>query len=286
MIVNGVDEEKLVVTAFNGITGDVRVNPPRGLTESSTRIADQRHTQWTYLCEDDPDCFAVGYSKVSAAGAKGQVIGQHACPAPMRFGIIPTGKTLVEKMWDTADLAMRALKEDRWYPDPETNGERLKGFIAGIAEALTFFASPWFRIQKDVLVEINRRWKMHAGEIPWSPTPTYRFNPPLDQLTFSKMVDDQEWAEKNRPLPSPANLGRSARQPSRQPVTRARKAAVQPEPVVSVPPRTITDEDQATMRTMFAGGTSIGLLAQLFDLGEGRVAMIVKPEEDTSLDLF
>lgn len=286
MIVNGVDEDKLVVTAFNGITGDIRVNPPRGLTESSTRIADQRHTQWTYLCEDDPECFAVGYSKVSAAGAKGQVIGKHVCPAPMRFGLVPTGKTLLEKMWDTADLAMRALKEDRYYPDPETNGERLKGFIAGVAEAITFFASPWFRIQKDVLIEINRRYKMHTGEIPWSPTPTYRFNPPYETLTFDKLVSDQEWSDGNRPLPSPANLGRVARAVGKQPTTRVRKPVVQPEPVVSVPPRIITDEDQAIMRTMHANGTSVGMLAQLFDLGEGRVAMIVGPNEDLIFDLI
>lgn len=286
MILHGIDEDKLVVTAFNGLTGDIKVNPPRGLTESSTKIADTRHTQWTYLCPDNDECFAVGYSKISADGAKGQVIGKHECPAPMRFGTIPTGKSFIEKLWDTADLAMRALKEDRWYPDPETSGERLKGFIAGIAEALTFFASPWFRIQKDVLVEINRRWKMHAGEIPWSPTPTYRFNPPYEALTYERLAADQEWAEENRPLPSPSHLGRAAK--NAKPLVRrsAPRAVTKTEPIVSAPARIITVEDEASMCALYADGTPIEMLAKLFEIGEGRVKMIVNPDEDNMLALF
>jgi hypothetical protein len=286
MIVNGVDEDRLVVTAFNGITGDIRVNPPRGLTRTSVKIADELISQWTYLCDADDNCFAVGYSKVSEESAYRQTLG-HACPAPMRFGTIPTGKSFIEKLWDTADLAMRALKEERWYPDPETNGERLKGFIAGVAEAITFFASPYFRIQRDVLIEINRRWKMHDHQIPWSPTPSYRFNPPLSIYTSTDaLAAAQDWADGNRPLPSPSNLGRSAK-PAKQPAARGRKPAVaRPEPIVSAPARTITVEDEAEMRTMRAGGIAISLIARAFDIGEGRVAMIVNPAEDNSLDLF
>jgi hypothetical protein len=191
------------MTAFNGITGDMEVHPRRGLTESTARIGERILKQWTYLCEAD-HCFAVGYSQVSAARAEEQVLARHSCPAPMRYSMIPTGKTPIEKLWDTGDLAVRALRSGGSYPHERYTEEQTQGFVAGIAEAIAIASvgCGLWRDPMDVLRELKRRWDMHQGTIPWSPTPGYRFNPGMSTAT----PDDTDKVTLDRVAPHGARI--------------------------------------------------------------------------------
>lgn len=262
-VINGVEEERLVMSAFNGLSGDIRINPPRGITQSQCRTGDEIKYQWTYLCPDDPDCFAVGYSRTSESSAKSQVIGKHLCPAPMRYSTIPTGKSMMEKLWDTADLAMRAYKSGGYYPEPDITGDRLRGYIQGVAEAIAISSVPYFRISGDVIMEINRRWMMHVGQIPWSPTPSYRFNPPINEWAGNKMLHPAE----STPKPAQATRRRPVRAP--QEVKQA-----------STPAVVLSPTDEENIRKMHESGTTVEQLAALYKIGIGRVNLIVDPQED------
>lgn len=264
------------MTAFNGITGDLQVNPPRGINESRVLMNGETIRQYTYLCSDNDSCFAIGFSKVSGPDAALQVVGSHACPAPMRYSVIPTGKSLLEKLWDTGDLALRALKDGTGYPTlNDTEPEKLKGFISGVAEAIAITAVPYFRIQREVLIELNRRYQMHIGKLPFSPTPSYRFNPAtIEYRPLQEAKDDA--SVRNPPTARPAAKRRPAK-------------TVKPEEIIA--PRVIakvfTEAEEEQMRQLVADGkVTAEQLSTLYSISPARVDFILNPPSNDLPPLF
>lgn len=175
------------MTHFNGLAADVWPLPPRGITTSRTNHRAGVLVQYTYLCEV-AGCFAIAFSQDSELHARQQVEG-HECPQrDGSRGLIPSGKTLVQKMWDEADDALDNLKQGFSYKG--MTGETLKGYIRGIAEVLTFCTVPCYKVTDDVLRELNRRYKMRQGEISFAPTPSYNYQPHLD-VARSKAMDNE-----------------------------------------------------------------------------------------------
>jgi hypothetical protein len=241
------------MTAFSGITQDLYAVPPRGVTVSTVRTGDEVIQQWTYLCEVD-GCFAMAYSKKSPESAKSQTTG-HACPAPLRRGVTPMGKSLLENMWDTADEAMDAYKAGTFYLEEGCAGDNLKYYIMAIAEMITLSARPYFRITEDVLRELQRRWKMRQGQLPFSPTPSYRWNPmPIEY----------------KPLDGPGQ---------HKPTPEATKAATRrtaPKKAASVPPtRNFTPDERCLIRDgVHKNNMPVAELAKMFDVSEERIRTI------------
>lgn len=183
------------MTHFNGISADIWPLPPRGISVSKTNHRAGVITQWTYLCEAD-GCFAIAYSDKSEEHARLQVIG-HTCPdISGGRGLIPTGKTLIQNMWDEADDALDHLKQG--IPYKMMHGDMLQGFIRGIAEVLTFCTVPCFKVTDDVLRELGRRYKMRQGELPFAPTPSYTYNPHLDVARAKAMTDEVKPVKSTR----------------------------------------------------------------------------------------
>lgn len=176
-----------IMTHFNGLQSDTWALPSRGVSISRTNHRAGVLIQYTYLCETD-GCFAVAFSQDSELHARQQVDG-HQCPQlDGSRGLIPSGKTLVQKMWDEADDALDAYKEGKKFKgmDPAA----LPSYIRGIAEVLTFCTVPCYKVTEDVLRELNRRWKMREGEIPFAPTPSYTYNPHLDVARSKAMTSE------------------------------------------------------------------------------------------------
>jgi len=163
------------MTAFPGIVKDMIPLPPRGVTVSHCRIGEKVITQWMYLCEAD-DCYAMTTSEVHEAAARA-ALATHSCPAPYLRSRIPSGRSYSEKMWDTLDDALDALKDDKMFWT--FGGEAVKAICVTLAEAISMLnhCSPKMQ-QNDVLREAQRRWRMRQGEIPFFPTPGYRMLQP------------------------------------------------------------------------------------------------------------
>jgi hypothetical protein len=104
-------------------------------------------------------------------------------------------------MWDEADDAMDAYHAKREFKGMDRDYS-LQGYIRGIAEVLTFCTVPCFKVTEDVLREINRRWKMRDGQIPFAPTPSYSYHPHLDDArarSITKEVEPKPAAKTTRP---------------------------------------------------------------------------------------
>lgn len=182
-----------MMTTFSGLASDSWPLPPRGISIAKTNHRAGTLIQYTYLCENDDTCLAISYSQESEQHARDQVLG-HICPdVDGRRGLIPTGKNLIQKMWDEADDAMDAHRSRSSYKD--MSGDQLQGFIKGIAEILTFCTVPCYKVTEDVLKEIYRRFKMRDGQIPFAPTPSYNYNPHLD-VARSSSISSQPKPEK------------------------------------------------------------------------------------------
>jgi hypothetical protein len=251
------------MTAFSGITQDLYAVPPRGVTISTVRTGDEVIQQWTYLCEVD-GCFAMAYSKKSPESAKSQTTG-HACPAPLRRGVTPMGKSLLENMWDTADEAMDAYKAGTFYLEEGCAGDNLKYYIMAIAEMITLSARPYFRITEDVLRELQRRWKMRQGQLPFSPTPSYRWNPmPIEYKSPGKSPEDlRKLADHQDALYAHRS-------------TQKRLPAGHPKKAASVPPtRNFTPDERCLIRdSVHKNNVPVAELAKMFDVSEERIRTI------------
>jgi hypothetical protein len=241
------------MTAFSGITQDLYAVPPRGVTVSTVRTGDEVIQQWTYLCEVD-GCFAMAYSKKSPESAKSQTTG-HACPAPLRRGVTPMGKSLLENMWDTADEAMDAYKAGTFYLEEGCAGDNLKYYIMAIAEMITLSARPYFRITEDVLRELQRRWKMRQGQLPFSPTPSYRWNPmPIEY----------------KPLDGPGQH-KSTPETTKAASRKAAPKKTAPAPTVR---KFTTDEMSLIRDSVHKGNVPVAELAKMFNVTEERIRTI------------
>lgn len=239
------------MTAFPGLTKDLYALPPRGLSVGEVRMGDERIKQYTVLCEVD-GCFAVANSMKSEQSAWDQITG-HKCPSPLRRGVLPAGKSLLEKMWDEADDALDAFKSGVEYLGME--GDLLKGYIQGISECISFCAVPWFRIPEDVLRQMQKRWKMRQGDIPFEPTPSYRFNPPPPGVPVGVPV---------------APAVKAAREPTKPKKTATKQA---PPPV-----RVFHPDEVLTIKTMlYENNVPASDLAKMYGVSAERIRVVAGP---------
>lgn len=189
------------MTHFNGLAQEGWPLPPRGISIARTNHRAGVLIQYTYLCDRNDSCLAISYSQDSELHARQQIM-FHDCPVTHGSrGLIATGKTLVQKMWDEADDAMDAYWTVSEFKG--MTGQKLQGYIKGIAEVLTFCTVPCFKVTEDVLREINRRWKMRDGQIPFAPTPSYSYHPYLDEArshSISKQVEAKPTAKPRASL--------------------------------------------------------------------------------------
>jgi len=216
--------------------------------------------QYTFLCDQTSDCLAIAYSQDSEFDARAQLEG-HTCPQVHGSrGLIPTGKTLVQKMWDEADDALDAYKFGQEYKG--MTGDTLMGFVKGIAEVLTFCTVPCYKVTEDVLRELNRRWKMRDGQISFAPTPSYSYHPHLDDARARSIV--KETPEKPAAKPR-ASL--------RQAAEAAKPAEVQ---LTAAQRKTIRD----TYHSVDAGfrESTAQMLAHMFNIPIERVIGIAGSE--------
>ncbi len=200
------------MTHFGGLAQEGWPLPPRGISIGRTNHRAGVLIQYTYLCEASNECLAVAYSQDSELHARQQVSG-HKCPqTDGSRGLIATGKTLVQKMWDEADDAMDAYHAKREFKGMSSE-HSLQGYIRGIAEVLTFCTVPCFKVTDDVLREINRRWKMRDGQIPFAPTPSYSYHPYLDDArshSIAKQIADKPAAKPRASLKQVAQAAKPA----------------------------------------------------------------------------
>lgn len=243
------------VTTFSGLARDVWPLPPRGISIAKTNHRAGEVIQYTYLCDRNPECKAVAYSMQSEEHARGQVSG-HICPEiDGSRGLIPTGKTLIQKMWDEGDDAMDAYRGGRTFKGMD--GDQLKGFIRGIAEVLTFCTVPCFKVTDDVLKELYRRWKMRDGQIPFAPTPSYNYHPYLDEARAKAISSEVKSTVK------PTKATPTKRQPARK-----------PEAVVEL----MSAQRQMIRESYHSGNFDEHALAQMFGISAERVLSIAGPK--------
>lgn len=250
------------MTHFNGLSADVWSLPPRGVTTSRTNHRAGVLVQYTYLCEQD-GCFAISFSQDSELHARQQVEG-HTCPQPDGSrGLIPSGKTLVQKMWDEADDALDAFKAGKKFKNMDASA--LPSYVRGIAECLTFCTVPCYKVIEDVLRELNRRWKMRQGEIPFAPTPSYNYNPHLDEVRAKTIATETKLVK-----------------PARTPISKIAKPAAIEEVELSSAERDVIRE------TYHRGVIPAEKIAELYGITSERVIRIAgpKPSDDKKVVTF
>lgn len=255
------------MVAFPGlesITQDLWALPPKGLTETSLKVGPDKRMQWTYRCPSE-NCFAMATSVISAEAAI-EFVSQHRCPAPPRRGISATGKSLIERMWDETDDALDAYKKGEEYL--AMSGDLLRGYIHGIAECITFCSTPYFKIVEDVLRQMQRRWRMRQGEIPYSPTPGYRFNPRPDSTSFPV---NQSIEDHHVPGAQPVVV-RTGVEPQRKTSKSSAKTA-QPTG------RSFTESERTYIRTLVhEEGVDPEQIAKMYNVGVDRITSIAGPK--------
>lgn len=227
--------------------------PPPGMTKTLARCGPDIFETFTYRCDQDSECFALAYSK-NPDEAK-RAIDRHICPAPPRRDMVPTGKTVIQKLWDELDELTDSV--NKFEDEPETR--ETQGMAVGVALALALLSVPWFRSKEDILLQANKRWRMRQQEIPWEMTPGYNYYPAAP-LAFAQS--------------EPASVKK------RQPVSKAvktTKAAI-------IPTREFSIDERTMIRGAVHGGTiSVADLAKMYDVSEERIASIAGSKPDPSV---
>lgn len=229
--------------------------PPPGLSKTMARIGPDVYESFTYRCPADSECMALAYSKNSDAAKR--AIDGHICPAPPRRDMVPSGKTVIQKLWDELDGLIDQVKVSKSRPF-DADLDALMGASRGIALALALLSTPWFRSTEDILRQANKRWRMHQKEIPWEMTPGYNYYPaaPLAFATAPEPVVKK-----------------------RQPVSKVAKKAAPLTP----PSREFSVDERAVIRSAVHNGLmSIAVLAKTYGVTEERIATIAGPKVDAS----
>jgi hypothetical protein len=227
--------------------------PPRGISISTATKGLDVLKHYTYMCDQKPDCWAVGYG-LSEQTARDCVAG-HACPASMRLDTMPTGKSVIQKNWDELDNTIDAIRAGV-FPTGDLWGlDYAKGYANALAMTLAFMSIPYFRTQRDILIQAERRRKMRVGEIPWEPTPGYNFLPAGPMLAATFQREEEE-------------AGRT----SAKPVSKATRAPVRKltqEP--PAPKKVFTDSECETITAAMEVGTEVHILANLYKVSTQEI---------------
>lgn len=150
--------------------------PPVGITETRGRIGEIVILDYTVRC-GSKECWFVGHSPDEAGAQK--VLDAHTCPTPPARNELPSGYSTTEKLWDQLDMATEAILNQKHLKlgDLYLDGIQLRGYARGISFALSMMCHPHFRTETDIAREAAARYKIRKGDMPFRPTPGYRFNP-------------------------------------------------------------------------------------------------------------
>lgn len=150
--------------------------PPVGMTETYSRVGMEVHTQQTIRC-GNKECWFVGHA-ANVQDAQ-LLLDQHPCPQPPARNELPSGYSTLEKMWDELDAVTYAIMQHEGYASGTVYLENnlLRGYARGIAFSLSMMSHPHFRTVTDIVREATKRYKIRMEQIPFEPTPGYRYNP-------------------------------------------------------------------------------------------------------------
>lgn len=150
--------------------------PLVGITETRARVGMVVSTSYTARC-GDKNCWFVGHAATSADASI--LLDQHTCPQAPARNELPSGYSTTEKLWDEADDVMAAIMENRPYNagDRALDGLALQGYMRGLCFALSMMTHPYFRTITEVGRELQKRYRIRAKQIPFEPTPSYKYNP-------------------------------------------------------------------------------------------------------------
>jgi hypothetical protein len=245
------------MTHFSGIVEDMIPLPPRGMNVSTCTIGNKVRKQFTYLCEEDENCYAMETSEIEIVSRE-MVIGKHACPAPLRRSVFPSGKSHIMKMWDTLDAAVDSYVASRPFLDCKTIEETL-GFMKGMYEAIACWGFPKYTAE-EVRLEAKRRLDMRKHRTPYSPTPGYSWQSPhrMDSESSADAVATSKAKTKTRR----SNRGETIK-------------VIE----VSAPKPKIFNEDEVlALKAMADSGVLISDLANLYNVSEARIKALLNPE--------
>lgn len=156
--------------------------PPVGMTGSRVKVDGIVRTLFTVRCGDKA-CWFVGNAAREQDAQ--MLLDNHECPTPPARNELPTGYSILDKMWDELDDATAALLEQReWRTGTQTlEGSKLQGYCRGIAFTLSMMTHPHFRTSDEVTREAVRRYKQHQGQVPHTDTPGYHGHNPMPSST-------------------------------------------------------------------------------------------------------
>lgn len=238
--------------------------PPVGMTVSRARIGEVLREGYTIRC-GHRECWFVGHS-TDEAGAN-RLLSEHTCPTPPARNELPSGYSTIEKLWDELDMATMAIMEGNAIQlgDQHVDGMQLRGYARGLAFALSMMCHPHFKTQNDIVREAAKRYKIRKGQIPYEPTPTYRFNPlPAPSSPPPGQRAAYHGATK---AASPATVARTK---PRGTLSKAAQAAAARVDLTNVTPE---------LRTKIMNGTMTGFshedLAEMFNLTVETVRVII-----------
>jgi len=234
--------------------------PPRGITKSTVRIGPDVRYHYTYFCDANTECMAVAYGSTEESACR--ELDGHICPAEVKPDMMPSGKTVLQKMWDLLDGQIDRILDLNL---PEMGQLKAKHEAFGTAMCLAFMSIPYFRSRDDILLHAHKRWQMRTGQIPWEATPGYNYYPAAP-LAYAK------------PEPEPVK--------TRAPLKAAKKT-VKPKADILTPVRDFTVAE----RTMIQDGIhKQGMrpedLASMFGVTVNRINTIAGPtpsEDDEAM---
>jgi len=240
-------------------------SPKRGVSISTATKGVETFRHYTFMCDARDDCWAVGYG--STEGYAREMVKGHSCPMPMRRDTMPSGKTIIQKLWDELDDVIDKIKAyDNDSAEPIGFAED-RGYALGLAMSLAFMSIPFFRTQTDILRQAERRYKMRTNQIPWESTPGYNFMP-AGPLLQAFHANEAAKAEPTKPAPAKAAPRKAA------PLKPAEKV--------------LSASDIDTLRIAIENGIERTVLADVYGVSLAEVNRLVpKPSSatDDSLDL-
>lgn len=148
---------------------------PNDIAIGHASIAGKRFDTFQFCCPA-PGCYFIGrmFWNPADLASEGEEETHH-CPTSPEESDMPTGKSIIEKLWDRLDELMDLIMS---MTDPINKG-LLQNEARGIAYAIHLMSTPYFQTIGDVSRESVKRYKMRHGLIEKEPTPGVKgYNPP------------------------------------------------------------------------------------------------------------
>lgn len=191
------------------VNGEYRL-PPVGVTVTRYQIGGVAYIKHSVRCEVE-GCWFMGGSFATQAEADkyladhkaGGKVTVRPCPTPPRRESLPSGHTLVEKLWRELDEVADCLAVAGKYREgqvDEMEGSALKGYAKGLSFSIVALDGDYFPDLVAVSRHALERLKMRKGEMDFSSTPTRHKSEVLfvDKEGLHKSAD-QPAATKSEP---------------------------------------------------------------------------------------